>query len=322
MLHAVNGDSARGAVGAATDGADVIACRDVLTVGPLPHDAGPAAWSACREGFWRRVFGDTPLPHADTLAPVLEACRRAALDDGLVLWTGAAASDQFFVAWLLSGLCDVREHASVLIVDLAADGRGVRGPAELSPAALAACAAPKPVSEQNWQAYAAAWRALISPSPESWPALAGKRRTPPALAAAIRIMIRRLPDRVRGIGRLDERLLAMLAAGRASRRDLLRDAMTSGEPQWRDTDYDTVGDVYLNWRIERMLDPSLHAPLLQRSGARIALTEFGSDVLGGRANAVAINGIDDDVGGVRLRTGGAMWWRDGDRVLGTPPPTT
>ncbi|MEL6198914.1 MAG: hypothetical protein AAFR09_01775, partial [Pseudomonadota bacterium] len=33
------------------------------------------------------------------------------------------------------------------------------------------------------------------------------------------------------------------------------------------------------------------------------------------ASAVALNGVDDDVGGVSLRNGGPVWLRDADRVL-------
>lgn len=313
-LHLVNGDSARGAVTAATRSAEVIACRDVLSVGPLRSDLPPARLAALRNDFWRTVFADEPLPHGTRLARVLERCHSAALADGLIIWVGAAASDQCMLAWVLDALCPERERASVLLVDLAAGGNGVRGPAEFTPQALAACAAPEAVREQDWQAYAEAWRALTGQTPESWPGLAGKRRTPPALAAALRIMVRRFPDVERGLSRLDQKLLSALADGPLSRRDVIRFGLSTGEAGWRDVDYDTVGDRYLDWRIARLSDTTLAAPLIEGDDSALKLTSAGRDVLAGRANAIALNGIDDDVGGVTLINGAALWCRDEGRV--------
>ncbi|MEM1437554.1 MAG: DUF1835 domain-containing protein [Pseudomonadota bacterium] len=314
-LHLVNGDSARGAVTAATKSAEVIACRDVLSVGPLRTGMPPARFAALRNDFWQTVFGAEPLPHSTRLAQVLDRCRHAAQTDGLIIWVGAAASDQCMLAWVLDALCSDRDQGKVLLVDLAAGGNGVRGPAEFTPEALAACAAPEAVREQDWQAYAEAWRALTSETPESWPALAGKRRTPAALAAALRIMMRRFPDRVRGLSRLDEKLLTALVGGPASHIDVLRFAMRTGDADWRDVDYDTVGDKYLSWRLARMSDAALASPLVAGDHDAMSLTDAGRDVLAGRASAVGLNGVDDDVGGVSLRNGGPVWLRDADRVL-------
>lgn len=314
-LHLVNGDSARGAVTEATNIAQVIACRDVLSVGPVRSDLPPQRLSALRNDFWRSVFGDRPLPHSTRLSLVLDRCREAAFDGGLIIWAGAAASDQCMLSWILHALCDDRERASVLLVDLAAGGNGVRGPAELPPAALAACAAPEAVREQTWQAYAEAWRALTEPTPESWPGIARKRRTPAALAAALAIMVLRLPDRQRGLPRLDEKLLAGLGGGPATRPDVVRHALRTGEAAWRDIDNDAVGDLYLEWRLDRMLCEGLKQPLVTGAGKRLTLTDFGCDVLAGRANAVAVNGIEDDIGGVSLGAGSRLWFRDDGRVI-------
>ena len=314
-LHLVNGDSARGAVTAATKSAEVIACRDVLSVGPLRAGIPPGRFAALRNDFWQTVFGDEPLPHSTRLAQVLDRCRHAAQTDGLIVWVGAAASDQCMLAWVLDALCSDRDQSKVLLVDLAAGGNGVRGPAEFTPEALAACAAPEAVREQDWQAYAEAWRALTSETPESWPALAGKRRTPAALAAALRIMVRRFPDQARGLSRLDEKLLSALSGGPASRIDVLRFALRTGDADWRDIDYDTVGDKYLSWRLTRMTDPGLSSPLVAGDDDKLSLTTAGRDVLAGRASAVTLNGLDDDVAGVSLRNGGPVWFRDADRVL-------
>jgi len=50
---------------------------------------------------------------------------------------------------------------------------------------------------------------------------------------------------------------------------------------------------------------------------QVRVTEAGIDVLDGRANAVALNGIDDWVCGVHLSSEeNRVWFREGDLLVG------
>jgi hypothetical protein len=81
---------------------------------------------------------------------------------------------------------------------------------------------------------------------------------------------------------------------------------------------DRIGDGWLVWRVERLASSSLRHPLcnfaeidperIMRS--LVSLTDAGLDVLGGSANAIELNGVDDWIGGVHLSTDdGTVWVR-------------
>jgi hypothetical protein len=86
---------------------------------------------------------------------------------------------------------------------------------------------------------------------------------------------------------------------------------------------DRVGDDYLFARLRRMADPGLRHPFLALAGnpavmrgLEARLTATGVEALAGRANFVALNGIDDWIGGVHLKAGqGRLWFRDRDTLV-------
>ena len=77
-------------------------------------------------------------------------------------------------------------------------------------------------------------------------------------------------------------------------------------------------DVILSSRISRLGSPQLAKPLLHLEPdttsadphmRAVNLTEFGEAVLAGQANHLAVNGIDDWVGGVHLSSRNSNVWR-------------
>jgi len=87
--------------------------------------------------------------------------------------------------------------------------------------------------------------------------------------------------------------------------------------------YSVPGPGYLFHRLKRMGDPVLPFPLIKLSGDRSDmravetwLTDAGLAVLNGDENAVALNGIDETIGGVTLSLSrGSLWLFDGETLV-------
>lgn len=86
---------------------------------------------------------------------------------------------------------------------------------------------------------------------------------------------------------------------------------------------DVVGDRWIFSRMLRLGHPGLREPALEITGlgvtygdTKVRLTAFGERILEGKANFVDVNGIDDWVAGVHLRSEGGQVWvhRDGELV--------
>jgi hypothetical protein len=122
----------------------------------------------------------------------------------------------------------------------------------------------------------------------------------------------RFPDTSSGLSRYDARLLTN---AREHGPDVPRViGHTLAGAGW---DSDPVGDGWLYWRLRRMADRSLRAPLLSIKsqdasyrGATVSLTSAGLNVLDGAANHYVLNGIDDWIGGMHLdSSAGRVWFQ-------------
>jgi hypothetical protein len=140
----------------------------------------------------------------------------------------------------------------------------------------------------------------------------------PYLRRSLRSLLERFPDRMTGLNRWDTALLRYTRdVGPASARIV---AYTLG---YESDGPDQVGDGYLFARLRRLGDPALRHPLLTLSGnrvriggTRVILTDAGLAVLAGRANFVALNGIDEWVGGIHLDSAsGRVWFRRGATLV-------
>jgi hypothetical protein len=115
---------------------------------------------------------------------------------------------------------------------------------------------------------------------------------------------REYPSTRDGLSLTERRLLAAVAMG----------AGTAGEAFVRGTAREIrpfLGDTWAFDRIARLA--AAHAPLLAADApigrdTRVQLTEAGREVLEGRADHVALNGVDRWIGGVHL-SGRAVPWR-------------
>jgi hypothetical protein len=95
-------------------------------------------------------------------------------------------------------------------------------------------------------------------------------------------------------------------------------------------DADLVGDAYLYARLLRLGDSDLAQPLVSISGdpasmrtCEVSLTPTGEALLAGRANAIALNGIDEWVLGVHLSSEhGTVWYYEDGTLTAAAVPSS
>jgi hypothetical protein len=125
------------------------------------------------------------------------------------------------------------------------------------------------------------------------------------VAEAYDRLSREYPSTRDGLSLTERRLLAAVADGAATRGEaFVRAAAREPRP--------FLGDTSAFDRLERMA--AAPAPLLAADPLR--LTETGREVLAGRADHVALNGIDRWIGGVHLTGADVPWrWDEGTETI-------
>jgi hypothetical protein len=142
-------------------------------------------------------------------------------------------------------------------------------------------------------------------------------------------LLQEYPAVERGLSRSEAQALQAIAAGRTQLRDLFRAS------QWDLEAAPFLGDASFAGSLARLAGGT--RPLIVRTDGRplvppgaddapafwsghVGLTADGEAVLAGRADAVALLGIDRWIGGVHLRAPGSVWrWDEAGRRLRIPP---
>jgi hypothetical protein len=324
-LNIILGDSAAGTFkGTFGNSIGLVVDPDVLSCGPTPRRDDLGAWKAMRLNFWQvlvpTVFDDRearPWDLLENIAELRDAKR-------ITAWAATGVSEQLFLASVcnLLATCDVPLDRVELVQfeDLAGASRtrviamGVLNEEQMRnhPTAV-------PLSRDVLEHYLRAWDALTSPDPRDVELFAAKHPSAnPWLKDAMRLMLRRFPERNTGLSHWDFRSLGNVHDHGPTAARVIGHTMTEN---WDDAD--PVGDWYLFGRLLRMGAESLPKPLLKFAGdlrdmrqTTVELTDFGRDVLEGRASNYPSNPIDDWAGGVRLSSSEQrLWFRDGDRLV-------
>jgi len=160
-----------------------------------------------------------------------------------------------------------------------------------------------------------AWAALRAPEPSG---LAGVAATPSAelrfLAEAFDRLSREYPSTREGLSLTERRILAAVAGGAPDAgAAFVRAAAKEARP--------FLGDTWCFDRMTRLAtceDPLLAtepaAPVTRHT--RVRLTPTGRRVLDGRADHVALNGVDRWIGGVHLQSRAVPWrWDEGTETV-------
>ena len=327
MRHIIGGNSAASALKKALNlkSDQLIVNEDLLSCGPAPGTEDLRDWRRLREAFLQDVFGTSDAVFGagpynsliDLLGDIIES------NEPATLWVGAGLSDQLLLAWVLAmaeALNGRHDHLRLIEINDIGAGAPVFGMGELPIAYFMHFAdAAMSISKTQATEYRAAWRAYSSASPDGLAAFLARDIASANLKNAMRVLVARYPSRTSGLSHPDERLLE-LAEEKGP-----RVASVIGHMMSQENRGDRAGDLYLFWRLKRLADENLNAPLLFIEGVtqrlrscQTMLSPFGERVLNGAENAIDKNGIDDWVGGVHLSGDQPLAVRDGDelKILG------
>jgi hypothetical protein len=205
-------------------------------------------------------------------APLVEELRRY---DEIVLWFEHDLYDQ---AQLIEVLSCLRGRDGVSLI-----GSGdYLGPMkasqlrELWPTRHA-------VTEAEYALGNAAWKAFSARDPMAVElVIAGDTSALPYLAGALRRWLEQLPSAANGLSRTERQILEIAAQGAQTFAGMFLADQRKEERMF-------MGDTQFHERIRGLVD--CRAPLLALEGGVYRITAAGRDVLDGRADHVALNGI-------------------------------
>jgi hypothetical protein len=293
-LHVTNGDSTVPGLQGTGLVERVMPWRDVLHEGPVP-DVPDAELRRIRSAFLD-VDADVIAERDRTLAEHRHG--------EYVLWFEADLYDQLQIVQILARLHALDVPAERITLICVGEHLGIAhfgGLGELTSEQLGRLPATAAITLTTGSLEHAtrAWAALRAPEPAGLGEIAA---TPsPELrfvAEAYDRLSREYPSTRDGLSLTERRLLAAIGDG----------ARTPGEAFVRAAARETrpfLGDTHAFDRLTQMA--TAPTPLLE-DGEPLRLTEAGREVLAGRADHVALNGIDRWIGGVHL-TGTAPEWR-------------
>ena len=244
--------------------------------------------------------------------------------DELVLWFEHDLFDQLNLVQLLPWIRErLPSQATVSLICIGSfpGHPAFKGLGELSPGELAPLfGARARVSHAQYALAAQAWDALRASTPDALDSLRhADTSVLPFLAPAVTRFLQEYPWTNDGLSRTERRLLSLAASGPIELAAAFP-RMTAPGDALHVTDSSLVDTA----NVLSAATPALlaYAPANGGGagplGGTVALTEFGRDVLDGRADRVAMAGIDRWLGGVHLH-GRAVWrWDDERQAMAGP----
>ena len=326
-LHITNGDSAAGTLRRVVDGSVMTTC-DVLHEGPAPR-VDDRAWYDLRARYLADHGPDVARIRESLAEPdhtIAEACAHG---DDIVLWFEHDLYDQLLLIRTLdliaksvdpitksvgSGFSRTRANVSLICIDRFPGVERFIGLGQLTAEQLATLVpTARPVTADQYALATIAWNAFRAPDPHGLEDLAlsggAAANTLPFLEDALKRFLAEYPSTANGLSHTDTLALKVLSSGPLPAHALFC-ATQDEEPR------PFMGD----WTFYRALRTlaSARVPLVSTAlpvpddTARthmVEITAAGRDVLAGRADAVALNGIDRWRGGVRLSGRSQSPWR-------------
>ena len=324
-IHIIHGDSAAGCLEQALRPApgDILVAYDDLSCGPLPRLDPLDSWRRVRKEYWRSIIPGLTDASFEQLARDLLTNTFVLRDaESIVLWVGTGLADQLLLAWTV-GLVqlfeiDPSKFCVIQFVREPLRGLEVWSLGLLNPDQVRGHPPPAPLRADALIELEEVWAAVTASEPASLLSFLSRTAISlPFLQPALNKLLTRFPHAHSGVNRWEHELLKYT-------RDLgPRASRIIGYTMGDNFGPDLIGDAYLFSRLRRLADTSHAHPLLSLSGDRatlrgteVRLTDAGHEVLAGRANFVALNGIDDWVGGVHLdSTLGRVWFHSGDSLI-------
>lgn len=325
MLHVLNGDATRLKLERSGIPGTTTVWADVLHDGPTPAGLPPHEFRQVRARHLAARFGQ---PESDVLAGLRAwdaALERFHEHEEVVFWFEHDLFDQLILIRHLQWLSTMEPRAtrfSLICIGAFPGIEDFAGLGQLSPAELASLAPRRrPVTAEQIHAGSRAWDLFRGSDPaplEAW--LQDGVRTLPFLSGAIRRHFEDYPSTRDGLSRTERQMLTAIAEGNHTFGAMFRAGQVMEERVY-------MGDATF-WAILKDLADA-RTPLVQIGdggctkeqrprvpppGLTVRLTDAGRDVLEGRADHVALNGIDRWMGGVHL-TPGHCWRSDGEALV-------
>ena len=315
-LHVTNGGAAAERLAAAGIVGDILTWDDVLHEGPVP---GKLGFAQLREARARFIAERGWVTEAEARQRMEE--RDAVLDAAgsrqeVILWFEHDLYDQLQLIQILHRLVVQGPDPQRLTLACEAEYLGMMS-AERVRSLHARRAA---VTREQVRLAAEAWTAFTAPDAHRITALLeGDTSALPFLGPALRRHLEEFPSMRTGLSRSEQQALEVIEQGATT----IADAFPRAHHQREDPVF--LGDTMFAWYLERM--SRVPQPLLlmddglpvafpwDDDGAErafwkrsVRLTDAGRDVLAGRENAIALNGIDRWLGGVHLEAKPGRPW--------------
>lgn len=316
MLHITDGESVAGTLRQSGIPGDVSIYGDLMYEGPAPAGLDSEAWREIRARFIGDRFGGL-----EQARQYLKACENAlaafSQHDEVVIWLDHGLSRQLILIKVLDwfsrqDLGGVK--LSLICVGLYPGIDHFVGLGQLNATQLASLADTRlPVGEAQYQTAQEAWNAFTSADPTGIERFLGTDTSAlPFIAVALWRHLEQFPSVDSGLSRTEQQALYVLR----EHGPLLGLRLFFAVQRTEETSFMGDGSFY-----QMMADLSdARHPLVQISDTPqhgvgyVSITQTGRDVIEGRADNVALNGIDRWLGGVHLKGEKAAWrW---DRASG------
>lgn len=304
MLHVTNGDSVVATMAGAGFPGNYLSWQDVLHEGPVP-----AMPDEVLRAVRARFLAERGWSAYENALAQLEARDRALLEaDELVLWFEADLFDQLQLIQILDRVARASRPARLICIGAFPGRPGFAGLGELDTRELASLLGTElDVTESERVLARRAWAAFRSPDPMDLAQIAEESCSSlPFLAEALVRHLEQFPAVEDGLSRVERDILELAAERPRSSLELFRAQAEREERRF-------MGDAIFCDFVDGLAGAPV--PLVEREGETVSLTEAGRAVLGGEADAMALNEIDRWLGGVHL-TGEPSWrWNRAARQL-------
>jgi hypothetical protein len=311
-IHITNGDATR--IGLEQSGVPGTfhTWSDILHDGPTPAALSPEEWRRTRVAHLvARGFGEVQ-GIAEQYAREDAALERWRDHEEMVFWFEHDLYDQLILLHHLEWLSRIRDRGKTRFSLVCTDTYlGPLEPERFPPLFERR----QPISDVQVRLGASAWQAFCAPDPHALEQItAGGTSSLPFLAGALRRHFEDYPSAANGLSRSEAQILTAIDRGVSTLPEIFAACARMEERVF-------MGDATF-WTIVRGLASAATSlisvndvPWHDRLPAAPAtLTRTGRDVLAGRADHIALNGIDRWMGGVHL-TASHHWRWDGATLV-------
>jgi hypothetical protein len=308
-----NGDHAANALAAHFPDADILIWRDVLVEGPVPGGIDDEALADIRARHIEQAFGMNDVRADFTRRNA--ALARIAPEDRVELWFETDLHDQLQIIELLPRLA---------AIGLTTPAQLMLCPPPLSSHIDEAVRNARAVTVADNEAAAEMWAAFRSPSPELLHRAAFATGALTEARQSLRRLLEEYPSPRDGLGRIERSALLAMRDGAITPGLAFRHYQQTEELPF-------LGDLGFFYRLEQLArgDRPLVKGLpaggiaqaargnmtVEYTDMLIEITETGNNVLAGRADQIALNGVDRWIGGVHLTPDNLWRYEPASRTL-------